>query len=69
MNNVMPECLRTSNDAYPYCFGAKHPHQFAENNCCACPWYSEYWHERKIKEIAEIKEFNIVECEFEVIKD
>ena len=72
MSKTTPECHWTSNNAYPFCFGAKYPHQFAENDCRTCPWYSEYWHERKMKEskkLAEMKKFNINECEIEIIKD
>ena len=66
------KCHWSSNNAYPFCFGAKHPQEFAENDCYTCPWYSEYWRERKMKELAEIKEMkkiNIDECKIEIIKD
>lgn len=46
------ECHWSSNDAYPFCFGAKTPQEFAENDCYTCPWYSEYWRKRKMKELA-----------------
>lgn len=55
------KCHWSSNDAYPFCFGAKHPREFAENDCHTCPWYSEYWREHKMKELTKIKEFNIEE--------
>ena len=50
MQKTTPECHWTSNNAYPFCFGAKHPQEFAENDCYTCPWYSEYWRECKMKE-------------------
>lgn len=55
MKNGTPECHWTSNNAYPFCFGAKYPHQFAENDCYTCPWYSEYWHEQKMKDMQEMQ--------------
>lgn len=47
------KCHWSSNNAYPFCFGAKHPQEFAENDCYTCPWYSEYWREQKMKELAK----------------
>ena len=54
------ECHWTSNNAYPFCFGAKHPQEFVKNDCQTCPWYSEYWRERKMKELMKIKELKSV---------
>ena len=68
-NNTVPKCHWSSGNAYPFCFGAKYPHEFAENDCVTCPWYSQYWHERNIREFAEMKKFNVDECEIEIIKD
>lgn len=67
MNDVMPECLRTSSNAYPYCFGAKYPYCFAENDCYTCPWYSEYWRACRDRELAE-KEFDFIK-EIEIIEN
>ena len=65
------KCHWSSNNAYPFCFGAKHPQEFVENDCCICPWYSEYWRERKMKELEELakmKRINIDECEIEILR-
>ena len=58
----IPECLHISNDTYPYWFGARYPHQFAETDCRTCSWYSEDWHRRRDKELTE-KEFDFVKIE------
>ena len=68
MKKTMPKCHWTSGIAYPLCFGEKSPQEFAENDCATCSWYSEYWREHKMKELAEIKEINIDEFEIETIK-
>lgn len=34
-----PKCYRSNNDTYPLCLGAKHPVDFAENDCINCCLY------------------------------
>lgn len=68
MQKTIPKCHWTSGNAYPFCFGAKSPQEFAENDCSTCSWYDEYWRELKMKELSEIKKININELEIEVVK-
>ena len=35
---MSPKCWRKG-DSYPYCNGADHPAEFAENDCMRCDWY------------------------------
>lgn len=34
-------CYRENDDPYPLCKGAKHPQEFAENDCMRCCLYEE----------------------------
>lgn len=40
-NTNKPKCYRTNNDPYPLCLGAKHPVDFAENDCRTCCLYED----------------------------
>lgn len=55
--DTTPKCHWTSSNAYPHCFGAKNPQEFAENDCRTCPWFDKYWHKYKMKELKERKKF------------
>lgn len=55
-SETIPKCHWSSNNAYPFCFGAKHLQEFAENDCFTCPWYSEYWRDKWEHEYFKIKE-------------
>lgn len=57
MNDTTPKCHWTSSNAYPHCFGAKNPQEFAENDCHTCPWYDEYWHKYKKKQMKAFKKY------------
>ncbi|GAA0382518.1 hypothetical protein GCM10008933_12100 [Paenibacillus motobuensis] len=38
---LKPSCYRENEDPYPLCKGAKHPQEFAENDCLRCNLYEE----------------------------
>ena len=37
-----PKCFTFNSDTYPLCTGAKHPADFAENDCIRCKLYVNY---------------------------
>lgn len=37
-----PKCFTSNSDTYPLCTGAKHPADFAENDCIRCKLYVNY---------------------------